>query len=194
MKKKGLTFLKRLIAFSLILCLALFFSACSNEMSPVENALIAVKGMDVNAFASYMMSDSEAALSRIVTSFETGLTAEEKETMKDLYSLIRYTMGEEVSLSEDTKTVTVSVKIPDMARVRTLTEKKILVSAETANDVISGMLESGEIAGYYMLDATWQITMKKEDGKWKISYADKANEPFVSTLYLAEMTAFFTQN
>ena len=186
--------MKRLIAFSLILCLALVFSACSNEMSPVENALIAVKGMDVNAFASYMTSDSEAALSRIVTSFETGLTAEEKETMKDLYSLIRYTMGEEVSLSEDTKTVTVSVKIPDMARVRTLTEKKILVSAETANDVISGMLESGEIAGYYMLDATWQIVMKKEDGNWRISYADKANESFVSALHLTEMTAFFAQN
>jgi hypothetical protein len=163
-------------------------------MSPIENALIAVKSMDMNAFASYMTSDSEASLSRVVTSFETGLTEEEKGTMRNLYSLIRYTMGEEVPLSEDTKAVTVSVKIPDMARVRTLTEKKILVSAETANEVISGMLESGEIAGYYMLDTTWQIMVKKEDGKWKISYADKANEPFVSALYLAEMTAFFAQN
>lgn len=194
MKKKGLTFLKRLISFCLILCLSLGFSACSQDMSPVENALIAVKNMDVNAFASCMTSDSEASLSRIVTSFETGLAEEEKETMKNLYSLIRYTMGEEVALSEDTKTITVSVKIPDMARVRTLTEKKILVSAETANEVVSDMLESGEIAGYYMLDATWQIMMKKEDGKWKLSYADKANETFVSALYLAEMTAFFAQN
>ena len=186
--------MKRLISLCLVFCLLLGFSACSQEMSPVENALIAVKSMDMNAFASYMTSDSEATISRMVTSFETVLTEEEKGTMKSLYGLIRYTLGEEVSVSEDTKTITVSAKIPDLARVRTLTEKKILVSAETAGDVISGMLESGEIAGYYMLDATWQIVMKKEDGEWKISYADKANEPFVSALYLSEMTAFFAQN
>lgn len=163
-------------------------------MSPVENALIAVKSMDINAFASCMTADSETSLSRIVASFDSDLSEEEKETMKKLYGLIRYTMGEETSVSEDTKTITVSVKIPDMARVRTLAEKKILVSAETANDVLSAMLENGEIASYYMLDVTWQIVMKKKDGKWRISYADKANEPFVSALYLTEMTSFFAQN
>lgn len=186
--------MKRLLSICLIFCFAVSLSACSGDMSPVENALIAVKSMDMEAFSSYMTSDSEAVLSRIIGAFKTSVSVEEQETMKSLYALIRYTMGEESSVAGGTKTVTVTAKIPDMARVRTLAEKKILVSAETANSVISEMLASGEITSHYMLDVTWQIVVREEDGKWLIPYSDKANDAFVSALYLAEMTAFFAQN
>jgi hypothetical protein len=162
-------------------------------MSPVENALIAVKNMDVEAFCSCMTSDSATMLSRI-TSAVGGLGDEERDTLKSLYGLIRYTMGEESAEKDGTKTVSVTVKIPDMARIRTLAEKKILVSAEPANAVISEMLTSGEIEGYYMLDMTLEIALKEEDGKWLIPYTTKANADFVDALYLAEMTAFFEQN
>ena len=194
MKQKGLTFLKRLLSLCLVLCIVVSFSACAGEMSPVENALIAVKGMDMDAFSSQMTSDSEVALSRMISTFKTSVDEEERETLKGLYGLIRYTMGEEIEGKSGEKTVAVTVKIPDMARVRTLAEKKILVSAETANVVISDMIASGEIAGYYMLDKTFQIKVIEEDGKWLILYNDKANADFVSALYLAEMMTFFAQN
>ena len=194
MKRKGLTFLKRLLSLCLVFCLAVSFFACTDGMSPVENALIAVKGMDMAAFSSYMTSDSDMMLSRITDALETGADDEERETLKSLYGLIRYTMGEESAEKNGEKTIAVTVKIPDMARIRTLAEKKILVSAETANAVISEMLVSGEIESYYMLDAVWQITVREEDGKWLIPYNDKVNADFVSGLYLAEMTAFFAKN
>lgn len=163
-------------------------------MSPAENALIAVKAMDMDAFSSYMTADSQTTLSRVIGTFETGVSEEERETLKGLYGLIRYTMGEESEASGETKTVSVTVKIPDMERVKSLAEKKILVSAETANAVVSEMLESGEIANNYMLDVTWQITMKEEDGGWRIPYSDKVNEAFVGGLYLSEMFTFFAQH
>ena len=55
------------------------------------------------------------------------------------------------------------------------------------------MLASGEIEKNYMLEAVWTIKLNKEDGTWRIDYADKANEAFVADLYLSEMFAFFAQ-
>ena len=193
MKRKGFAFLKRLLSLCLVLCLTVSLFACADGMSPVENALIAVKSMDMKTFSSCMTSDSEMMLSRIADALASE-TDEERETMKSLYGLIRYTMGEESAEKNGEKTIAVTVKIPDMARIRTLAEKKILVSAETANAVISEMLTSGEIEGYYMLDMTWQITVREEDGKWLIPYNDKVNADFVNALYLVEMTAFFAKN
>ncbi len=186
--------MKRILSVCLFLCLIVSFSACSSQMNPAENAIIAVKNMDMDAFSSCMTSDSEAAVTRIVGIFETDIDADERETMKTLYGLIRYTMGEESDAVNGEKTVRMDVKIPDMARVRTLAEKKILVSAETANAVVSEMFASGEIASHYMLEISWQITLREEDGEWRIAYSDKANEAFVNDLYLLEMLTFFAQN
>ena len=191
-RKDGL-YLKRLISVCLILCFVVSFSACSNQMNPAENALIAIKNMDMDAFFSCMTADSETALSRIRGMYDTDISTDERETLRSLYGLIRYTMGEEIEGADRTKTVSVSVKLPDMARVKTLAEKKILVSASTANDAVSEMLASGEIEKNYMLEAVWTIKLNEEDGAWRIDYADKANEAFVADLYLSEMFAFFAQ-
>lgn len=185
--------MKRLISVCLILCFVVSFSACSNQMNPAENALIAIKNMDMDAFFSCMTADSETALSRIRGMYDTDISTDERETLRSLYGLIRYTMGEEIEGADGTKTVSVSVKLPDMARVKTLAEKKILVSASTANDAVSEMLASGEIEKNYMLEAVWTIKLNEEDGAWRIDYADKANEAFVADLYLSEMFAFFAQ-
>lgn len=186
--------MKRLLSVCLILCFVVSFSACGAKMTPVEEALIAVKSMDAEAFSVCMTSDSEMALSRIVGMVKADITEEERATLQSLYGLIRYTMGEESEEMGGVKTVKVTVKLPDMARVRTLAEKKILVSAETANAVVSEMLASGEIEGNYMLEAVWEVKMTEEDGKWLIPYTDKANDAFVSGLYLSEMLTFFAQH
>ncbi len=186
--------MKRLLSVCLILCLVVSFSSCGAKMTPVENALIAVKSMDMEAFSACMTSDSETALSRIVGAFKADISEEERATLQSLYGLIRYTMGEETEASDGVKTVSVTVKIPDMARVRTLAEKKILVSAETANAVVSEMLASGEIEKSYMLETVWEIKMIEEEGSWLIPYTDKTNDAFASGLYLSEMLTFFSQH
>lgn len=186
--------MKRLLSVCLVLCFVVSFSACGAKMTPVEEALIAVKALDAEAFSACMTSDSETALSRIVSTVKTDISEEERATLQSLYGLIRYTMGEESEAMNGAKTVKVTVKLPDMARVRTLAEKKILVSAETANAVVSEMLTSGEIEQNYMLETVWEIKMTEEDGKWLIPYTDHANDAFASGLYLLEMLMFFAQH
>ncbi len=185
--------MKKIISLVLVFCLTMLFFACGNGMSPAEEALIAVKQADIDGFYTYMTADSATSLTRILN-LSKSLDDEGRASMKSLYALLQYTMGEETKHADGTKTVSVTVKIPDMARIRTLAEKKILVSAETANAVIDEMLKSGEIAKAYMLEEIWEIDMREEDGAWKIAYADHDNAAFVNGLYLAEMLTFFAQN
>ncbi len=182
--------MKKILSLLLIAAMAMMLFACGGSMNPAETALIAVKKLDLEAFSASMTADSETALSRLKTA-KAALDASETETLTRLYAMITYTMGEE-NESDQGKTVSLTVKLPDMARIITLTEKKSLVSAQTAEEIVSEMLESGEIAAAYMLEKTWELTVCKEDGAWKLPYTDKANAALVNDLALAEMFSLFT--
>ncbi len=185
--------MKKFLSLCLIVCIVFSMSACGTEMSPAENALIAVKALEMEDFFDCMTSNADTASVRI-QSLYASLEESEKISLRSLYALLQYTIGEETEETGDAKTISVTVKHPDMDRIKTLAEKKLLVSAETAQKVISDMMESGEISGYYMAEETFELLLKKEDGKWKLSYADKANETFFEMLYLTEMISFFAQH
>ncbi len=165
--------------------------SCMETMNPAENALIAVKSLDIDAFYGYMTSDADSM--RVCDAYEK-LSQTERETLKTLYGLIQYTVVKESAVSNGMKTVEMTIKHPDMERVRTLADKKILVSAETAEAVILTMLESDEIAGHYMLSESFEIVLKEENGKWKVAYQEKENQAFLEMFYLSEMFSFFIQH
>ncbi len=183
--------MKKILSICLIFCVIFGVVSCADNMNPAENALIAIKSLDVDAFYSYMTSDADSA--RVLDAYGN-LNESERETLKKLYGLIQYTVEKETEEGNGQKTVSLTVKHPDMARVRTLADKKILVSAETAEAVVSVMLESGEIAGYYMAEEVFDVVLKKEDDTWKVAYREKANEAFFEMLYLVEMFTFFAQH
>lgn len=186
--------MKRLLLLCLVFCMALGCFGCADGMSPVEHALIAIQAMDVDTFSSYMSSDSDTLFSRMRKTYQEDIHEQKRDTLRSLYGLLRYTMGEEAAVSNGVKTIAVTVTLPDMTRVRTLAEKRILVSAETAESVVREMLDSGEIEKGYMIEAVWQVKLVEEDGEWRIAYSDKANDAFVSDLYLSEMLTFFAQH
>ncbi len=191
-KERTSIFLKRLLSF-LFVCLFLFVAAsCSKGGNPAEEALIALKRFDLTAFSACMTSASEGTLTSLREN-AASLTDAEREVLTALYGTLHYTIGD-MTEENDKRTVTVKASLPDLARVRALAEKKILVTADTADAVLRSMLESGEIEKSYMLDRTWQIVLTKEADAWKLSYTDKANEAFVKDLYLAEMISFLVQN
>ncbi len=189
-EKKGLIFLKRLLSFFVFLCFAFGIVGCASGMTAVENALIAIKAFDLDTFSACMTADFDKAAH---SSRWNSLDETEKTTMRSLYSLVKYSIEGETDGAKGERLVTVKVSVPDFARVRTLAEKKILVSADTASAVVAEMLESGEIAGGYMLTLTWEIVMTEESGEYRIPYTDKRNAAFSEGLALSDMLKFFTK-
>ncbi len=153
---------------------------------------MALKRFDLTAFSACMTSASEGELTRLREN-AASLTDSEREVLTALYGTLHYTIGD-MTEENGKQTVTVKASCPDLARVRALAEKKILVTADTADAVVRSMLESGEIETSYMLDRTWQLVLTKEADAWKLAYTDKANEVFVKDLYLAELISFLVQN
>ncbi len=182
--------MKKLLSLLLTVCLLLAaLTACSDGMSAAENALISLKDMDMEAFASFMTSDSDAELSRICATYE-GLDEAEKATLKRVYGQLRYTMGETSEEANGKKTVSVTVKLPDIAKLRTLANAQI-VFGKTANESVTELLDKGTAE---IREITWEIALAEENGAWLVVYTEKANAAFLADLGLSELIGFFAKH
>ncbi len=181
--------MKKVVSLLLVLCLTLGFSACADGMNAAEKALIALKKMDLETYASCMTSDADAEMSRILAAYN-GLDEEEKETLVRVYSLLRYTIADTETERGSERVVSVAVKLPDIARLRTLSNAQI-VFGKTANESVNEILDAQTAE---MRETTWEITLVQQDGEWLIVYDEKVNGPLIQDLGLYELISFFAKH
>lgn len=182
--------MKKTIALILIVAIGCSLTGCFQQMTPVENFLLAIKKMDLAAMRAEMVPD-ETAGSAYRKLGNADLNEESLQALGELYSLVQYKMGE-VSSDGDVKTVSVTLKVPDMERIRSLAMTQILVSGDTAATVIGGMLADGSVSQNMMKEYTLSVKMTETDGVFKIPYGDKENAAFAKALAIAEMIDFLS--
>ena len=190
MNERGV-FMKKTIALVLIVALCCPMFGCSGKMTPVENFLLATKKMDFAAMKAEVLPDETLGSFYLKLQRASSLSEDSLRVLRDLYSLVQYTMGEISSEEGGEKTVSVTLKIPDMERIRTLSEAQILVSGDSAEDVVEDMLANGSVSKSMMKEYTFAVKITEADGGWKIPFGDKANAAFAEALALAEMIDFF---
>lgn len=175
--------MKKMVAALLVAVMILSLCSCSAGMTAAEKYLIAVKKLDMQGLGT---------VQPMTEILYRNLDDEEKATLLDLYALLQYTIGE-VSEENGVKFVSVTLKTPDVKRIFDLVDKQILVSAETAQQVISGMLESGTIAKTMMTEKTFLVKMVETDGQWLVD-SGVANQEFLDTVGLEAVMNSFVLN
>ena len=182
--------MKKIIAFVLIIAIGCSMAGCLGEMTAVENFLLATVKMDVAAMRAELVPDeTTGSFYRKLKNADPG--EESMRVLRDLYSLVQYTMGE-VSSEGGVKTVSVTLKVPDMEWIRSSAKAQILATSDSADVVIGKMIADGSISKNRIKEYQLSVKMTETDGKWKIPYGDKENEDFVKALAIAEMIDFLT--
>ena len=178
--------MKKIIAMMLAIILSFSLCACSVKMTAAENYLIALKKLDTEGMK--VAVDTEEFLDILNRASD-----EEKEVLQKLYALIQYTVGEQTE-ENGAKFIAMTLKVPDMKRLIELVKKQILVSAESAEKVISDMIDDGTVARTLMTEKTVSVKMIAKDGEWVIAVEDSENDAFMDVLALTDTVSFIIGN
>lgn len=184
--EKEIEIMKKIIAMMLAIILAFSLCACSVKMTAAENYLIALKKWDAEGMKAAV--DTEEFLDILNRASD-----EEKEVLQKLYALIQYTVGEQTE-ENGAKFIAMTLKVPDMKRLIELVKKQILVSAESAEKVISDMIDDGTVARTLMTEKTVSVKMIAKDGEWVIAVEDSENDAFMDVLALTDTVSFIIGN
>jgi hypothetical protein len=88
--------------------------------------------------------------------------------------------------------VEISVKLPDMEKILSLAKMQILVTAESAEQVVRTMLANGTIAKTMMKQSDFHVKMTENaDGEFLIDRNDEENKAFFDAIALENMMTFF---
>ena len=182
--------MKKIIALVLAVWMVFSLTGCSENMTSAERFLLAVKQMDFTAMKNELIPETK--LGSLYVKLDSGLSLEE-ESMRalcDLYALVRYSVGEITEESGKEKTVEITLKLPDMQRIRDQVKAKVMVSAETAEKIVGDMLADGTIEKTLIQESTFSVKMiRTDDGEWKIPYEENKN--FAEALAIENMIDFF---
>ena len=182
--------MKKWIACILIVAMSCSLFGCLAKMTPVENFLLATVKMDFASMKNEIVPDEKTGSFYLKLQNLKNTDEDAIRVLKELYSFVKYTMGETVSVSENEQKVSLTLRVPDMDKIRTLASAQILVSGDSAHAVIGHMIESGLISENVIKEYSFSVKMTKTESGWKIPYGDKENADFVKALALAEMIDF----
>ena len=182
--------MKKWIACILIVAMSCSLFGCLAKMTPVENFLLATVKMDFASMKNEIVPDEKTGSFYLKLQNLKQPDEEAVRVLKELYSFVKYTMGETVSVSETEQKVSVTLKVLDMEKIRSLANAQILVSGDSAHAVIGHMIESGAISDSTVKEYSLSVKITKTESGWKIPYGDKENADFVKALALAEMIEF----
>ena len=182
--------MKKWIACLLIVAMSCSLFGCFAKMTPVENFLLATAKMDFTSMQNEIVPDEKMGSFYLKLQNLKQPDEEAVRVLKELYSFVKYTMGETVSVSETEQKVSVTLKVPDMEKIRSLANAQILVSGDSAYAVVGNMIEKGSISDSMIKEYSFSVKVTKTENGWKIPYGDKENADFVQALALAEMIDF----
>lgn len=181
--------MKKWIACMLVLAVCCSLFGCLAKTTAVERFLAATVKMDLSAMRAELIPD-ETTGSFYRKLQNASLRDEAVSALRDLYALVQYTIGETTTQNGGKQTVAVTLKAPDMERIRSLIDAQMMVSGDSPEKILGDMLEDGQISGNMMKEYTVSVTMTESDGDWKIPWGDKENADFAKALSLGEMIDF----
>lgn len=182
--------MKKWIACLLIVAMSCSLFGCLAKMTPVENFLLATMKMDFMAMQNEIAPDEKTGSFYLKLQNLKQPDEDAVRVLKELYSFVKYTMGETVSVSANEQTVSLTLKVPDMEKIRTMANAQVLVSGNAAHEIVGNMIASGLISDSVIKEYSVSVKITKTDSGWKIPYGDKENADFVKALALAEMIGF----
>ena len=181
--------MKKLMAFVLIVALCAALSGCMAKMTPAESFLLAIRKMDLAAMRAELTPDEKVG-SLYMKLQNADLNEETQAALRKLYSLVQYTVGDISSVGKGVQTVSLTLRVPDTERIRSLIAAQVLVLGESPASILENMLSDGSVSQNMMKEYSVSVKMTEEDGGWKIPYGDKENADFVKALSVAEMIDF----
>ena len=188
--------MKKLLSLLMIAVMLVSLFGCVAKSSHAEELLIAAKAVDLDAMSAHAtLSKTSSAVPFAQEKFYAAqLHEDEKSVLVSLYAMLQYTMGEESAVEDGMKTVAVTLKAPDFARLKSLMHTELLVSAKSAEQIVSGMIENGSIAKNYMTEKKITVKMVEQDGEFYVSCNEKDNAELFDALALLDMLRFFATN
>ncbi|MBR5187872.1 MAG: hypothetical protein IKW18_05320 [Clostridia bacterium] len=181
--------MKKIIALLLAVWMLFSLTGCSEGMTSAENFLLAVKKMDFEAMKNELVPDQK--LGSLYLKLDSDVDETALSALKNLYALAQYTIGEISEEGSAEKTVEVTLKIPDMERIREQARAKVMVSAETAEKIVGDMIADGSISKTMIVESTFSVKMVKTEDGWKIPYAE--NKDLAKALSIENMIEFFVK-
>ena len=181
--------MKRILALFLAVCTLVLFAGCAGKMTSAENFLLAVKKMDFEAMKNELVPDQK--LGSLYLKLDSDVDETALSALQNLYALAQYTIGEISEESSAEQTVEVTLKIPDMERIREQARAKVMVSAETAEKIVGDMIADGSISKTMIVESTFSVKMVKTEDGWKIPYAE--NKDLAKALSIENMIEFFVK-
>lgn len=182
--------MKKWIACLLIVAMSCSLFGCLAKMTPVENFLLATIKMDFTSMQNEIVPDEKTGSFYLKLQNLKEPNEDAVRVLKELYSHVKYTMGETVSVSESEQKVAVTLKVPDMERIRSLAKAQMLVSGNSASETLNQMISDGTVSESIIKEYSLSVKITKTEGGWRIPYGDKENADFVKALALAEMIDF----
>ena len=183
--------MKKIVCLFLAAVLMFAFCSCSSEMTAAEDFLIALKQMNIDAMKQELIPETEAG--SLYTKLDTSLTEAERAVLQKLYGLTQYTVGEVIE-EDGARFVSMTLKTPNAKRIAELADKQILVSAESAENIVSDMIDGGTVAKTLMTEKTVSVKMTEKDGAWLVDYEAAENAAFRETLAISEILNFILAN
>ena len=179
--------MKKIIALLLAVWMLFSLTGCSEGMTSAENFLLAVKKMDFEAMKNELVPDQK--LGSLYLKLDSDVDETALSALQNLYALAQYTIGEISEEGSAEKTVEVTLKLPDMERIREQARAKVMVSAETAEKIVGDMIADGSISKTMIVESTFSVKMVKTEDGWKIPYAE--NKDLAKALSIENMIEFF---
>ena len=178
-------FLVAVFAFSLVSC---------GESAPADvfdHFISSVRSCDAQSASASVLTDSsiERFSDAVASSDDFG-----RETLKAVYSIIRFTVvsgnverdeagSEIVIIDKDRQTIRIEMSAPDFASLMSLAMSEVLYSSKPKTEVMRDFLDDGTV-GRYVKKMTVDVTLVKENGKWKLPFSLKENKQLYDALAL----------
>ena len=183
--------MKKIIVFLLTLSILFTLVGCSGNMTSAERFLLAVKKMDFSAMKNELLPDQKVG--SLYLKLDSAPAEDSLLTLRNLYALVKYTVGEISEESNGVQTVEITLKVPDMERICSLAKVHAMGSGESAETIVGNMIADGSVTQGMMLEKTVSVKMVAEDGICKIPYANTENKAFAEALAIEAMIDFFAK-
>ena len=188
--KKGMVIkMKKIIALLLAVWMLFSLTGCSESMTSAERFLLAVKKMDFEAMKTELVPDQK--LGSLYLKLDSNVDEAALSALRNLYALAQYTIGEISEESSAEKTVEITLKVPDMERIREQARAKAMASSDTAETVVGDMIADGSVSKTMIVECKISVKMVKTEDGWKIPYAE--NKDLAQALAIENMIEFFVK-
>lgn len=190
------TDMKKMLSLLMVAVILVSLFGCAPKSSHAEELLIAARGLDLDAMSTHAVlpATSSAVPFAQEKHYMAELDEERKNVLTSLYAMLQYTMGAESEVENGAKSVEVTLKVPDFARIKALVHTELIVSGKPAAQIVSAMMENGSIAKNYMTEKKITVKMVEQDGEFYVSCHEKDNAALFEALALLDMLRFFAMN